>query len=391
MKSAGILCECDPCHKGHEYLIKTAKENGADVVVCLLSGAFTERGDAAFFDPRTRAEALLCAGADLVLEFPFPYSAAGAEFFAAAAVDCFSRLGVDEMWFGSESGDLAALSRLAKAANDPEFLNDYAAANESGSADAYFSLLAKHAGYNGNILPNDILAIQYLAAIAKSGAPITPHAVRRLGDMHDSLTLTGNGFPSASALRQAIAKGTLSGLSLHLPSGSLPILQRALDEGLAPADLSRAETFLLGRLRTLKKEEIATVAGLSGGLGERLAAAAKEATTLAELTQKVATKKFTDARIRRSILFAAIGVTDDDLRAPVAYLRLLAADERGRTLLALLRKKNGLPIVTKQRELPQGPSRRRELEEAAYALYTLALSSPRGLSYFFTLPPIVEK
>ena len=80
MRIAGIICECNPLHRGHLYLMERARQDGADGVICVMSGCFTQRGDAAVFDPRTRAEMILTeGGADAVFELPFPYSAAGAE------------------------------------------------------------------------------------------------------------------------------------------------------------------------------------------------------------------------------------------------------------------------------------------------------------------------
>ena len=90
MRAVGIVCECNPIHDGHKYLIEQAKRDGAEAVICVMSGCFTQRGEAAVLDPQTRARMLIDGGADAVLELPFPFSSAGAEdavsFFAAVAV-----------------------------------------------------------------------------------------------------------------------------------------------------------------------------------------------------------------------------------------------------------------------------------------------------------------
>ena len=125
MKVAGIIAEYNPFHSGHGYLIEQARASGADCVVCVMSGYFTQRGEAAIADPYFRSRALLYGGADLVLELPYPYSSSSAEFFAGAGVDILSRLSVDELWFGSECGDLTLLQRGADASLDEVFLNLY--------------------------------------------------------------------------------------------------------------------------------------------------------------------------------------------------------------------------------------------------------------------------
>ena len=147
MKTVGIICECNPYHGGHEYLIKCARESGADAIVCVMSGNFVQRGEAAVLSPHARAEILVRSGADAVVELPFPYAASSAEFFGRAGVEILSRLGIDEVWFGSETGDLSILSRYAEVADSEEFQAAYTAATEgeSGTASAYFSLLSKMA------------------------------------------------------------------------------------------------------------------------------------------------------------------------------------------------------------------------------------------------------
>ena len=112
MKRIGIICEFNPIHRGHARLISRAREEG--LVVCLMSGNFTQRGEAAVLPPVPRATMAIAAGADLVLELPFPYACASAAYFAGAGVEILCRLGVDTLAFGSESGDLSRLSVLAE-------------------------------------------------------------------------------------------------------------------------------------------------------------------------------------------------------------------------------------------------------------------------------------
>lgn len=390
MKVAGIICECNPFHKGHAYLIESAKAAGAKVVVCLLSGYFTERAEPSLFDPYTRAKTMLSGGADLVLEFPFPFCASGAESFAFSGVEILSRLGVDELWFGSESGDLERLKKLAKVADDPAFLAAYkeSAKSESGSAKAYFDLLQRFAGNPEEILPNDLLGLHYLRAIRRVSSKITPHIVLRKGAGHDEEGLSE--YASASALRKELLCGRISELEEFLPTGSIPILTAAREQKIAPATLKNAERAILWQLRSMEQRELEGLSELSGGLGERILQAAKQASTLDELLSLAATKKYPASRIRRAILFAVTGVRADDLQISPAYLRLLGADEIGRKFLASLRKSAPFSIVTKQKDLQKG-SRQEALEAAALSLYGLCLPEPKTPAFFLGLSPAVEK
>ena len=40
----GIVCEFNPFHKGHKYLIDTVKATGNNVI-CVMSGNFVQRGE----------------------------------------------------------------------------------------------------------------------------------------------------------------------------------------------------------------------------------------------------------------------------------------------------------------------------------------------------------
>ncbi|MDE6691422.1 MAG: nucleotidyltransferase family protein, partial [Clostridia bacterium] len=87
MKISAIICEFNPFHNGHEYLISRAREiNGCDKVVCVMSGSFTQRGDICRTDKFLRAKHAILCGADAVIELPAPFAVAPAEIFAQGAV-----------------------------------------------------------------------------------------------------------------------------------------------------------------------------------------------------------------------------------------------------------------------------------------------------------------
>ncbi len=384
MRTAGIICECDPLHAGHLRLVQAARNAGADCVVGVMSACFVQRGDIAVAEPYARAEALVACGFDAVLTLPFPYSSASAEIFGRAGVEILSRMGVDEIWFGSECGDIRLLQRAAAIAESATFQAEYAKNEErrgTGTAKGYFELLAKHLGEDSPALAsNDILALSYLRAILQLGAAIEPHTLRREGDAYRENALTGAEFPSATALRNAWRENGLDAIRPSLPSESYRILAREEAAGRAPASLSRLGAVILAKLRTASPEALEGIAELGGGLGARLASVADETATLEELLARAATKKYPDARIRRGLLFALCDVTWEDLRRPIAYARLLSANEVGCGFLASVRKSTELPIVTKYADLPHTPEAAAQLsmEERAWSLFALASPVPQA-------------
>ncbi len=394
MKTIGIICECNPFHGGHEYLMKCARASGADAIVCVMSGNFVQRGEAAVLSPHARAEILVSSGADAVVELPFPYAASSAEFFGRAGVEILSRLGVDEVWFGSETGDLTPLLSYAEVADSAEFQAAYAEAAEKdgGTASAYFSLLAEMANDgNAACAPNDILAISYLRAIRKLGASIRPVTVKREGSGYAAQELVMGEFPSATALRRAWEENEIEAIMPYLPGVCGEVSRREGRAKTAPATLKHAERLVLGMLSLMPQKELEAYAGLGGGLAGRICDAAKKAATIEELWSLCATKKYPDARIRRGVLSALLRVREEDLRAPVSYVRLLAANEVGRSFLASVRKKSDLCVITRQTDLPVTPEalRQFELESASATLYSKCL--PRAIAADEQLrhPPVI--
>lgn len=381
LKISGIICEYNPFHSGHAYLIKEAKRK-ADAVVCVMSGHFTQRGEAAVLDKFLRAKTAILGGADLVLELPYPFSSSSASYFASAGVDLLSAVGVNTLVFGSESGDLSRLSALADYSLSADFEKEKERADvREGSATTHFRALSQN-GEGMRLLPNDILAVEYLRALKKKNRLIVAEPVIRVGDGFGEKTLGSSVYASATAIRGALCEKKQSALDGYMPDYSLAELKRALDAGEAPTTLQNAERAILGFFRLTAPESLADIAGLGNGLEHRLCSCARESRDLSELMAKCATKRYTDATIRRAILASMLGVTWRDLDTGVAYSTVLAANAKGRELLSSLRKKE-IPLLTKPSGIdglclafPENQDairRQAELAQRADALYSLCL------------------
>ncbi len=377
MNISGIICEYNPFHNGHAYLLTEAKKR-SDAVVCVMSGPFTQRGEVAILDKLARARMALVGGADLVLELPYPFCSSSAAYFAGAGVSILSMLGTSTLVFGSESGDLARLSALADRVLSQEFAERKEAMDaREGSAAAHFAALL---GEGERLQPNDILAVEYLCALRRRNTEMAPEPIVRVGDGYGSQALGTSPFASATAIRKALAEGESVGA--YMPDFAFSELRAAQERGEAPATAENAERAVLSFFRLTAPGALSHIVGLGNGLEHRLCAAAMESRTLEEMTKKCATKRYPDATIRRAILAAMLGVAWDDLDRGIAYSTVLGANQAGRELLASLRKQN-LPILTKPSDIealckkhPENADavrRQAELSAKADALYSLCL------------------
>ncbi len=382
MKTVGIICEYNPFHTGHLHHINTARGGS---VICLMSGNFTQRGEPAITDKFTRATAACAAGADLVLELPFPYCAASADYFAGAGVAILDELGTDEINFGSETGDLERLISLARAAADPEFDKKYkeilAADPTLGTAETYFLAL----GENGvsELASNDLLGLSYAKAATRIGCEEKLRVTARDGSAYGAKVVEEGKHPSATALRSLLHVGNLSAFSM-MPDATAEILKKA-----PLTDIKNLEGAILTFFRLADPERLSECAEAGGGLAHRLCSAARSATTLDEFFTLASAKRYTDARVRRATLFCMLGVTKKDLCTPPSYLQLLAANARGRELLGRLKKESQLPIVTKPADAERLSPRQFELSARADALYTLAFSEKKAADVYIKSAPMV--
>lgn len=388
MARFGVICEYNPLHTGHAYHLECARKSGADTVVCIMSGNFTQRGEPAMAHKYTRARAAIDAGADLVVELPFPYACASAEFFAAAGVAAADALGASTLFFGSECNDAQLLSKVAQVTLSTAFAKEYQALIKTniGTAAAYAKAFERTAGYALPANSNDLLGIAYCKAILAGGYELCPVCTKRTGADYRDRTIT-QAHPSATALRQLWRENSLSSLEKHLP----PVSYRALLAADAKKELLGNECAfdmaLLAILRTMTPEQMQSFALCGGGLGARIADASQKATNLAQLYALCAHKSLPDAHVRRAVLYAALGIREQDLRQTPAYLNVLGANANGRRLLSELRRTCPVLLVTKPADAPD--CRQRELSDRADALYTLAMQAPQNSGFFKRQSPIM--
>ena len=113
MKATGLIVEYNPFHNGHLYHLKQSlKQSNGDVLVVVMSGHFTQRGEPAVINKWERTKMALECGADLVIELPYVFSCQHADLFAKGAVSILTHLDVNDLIFGSESGKIDELTSL---------------------------------------------------------------------------------------------------------------------------------------------------------------------------------------------------------------------------------------------------------------------------------------
>lgn len=371
MDAVGIVAEYNPFHAGHAFHIReTRRLLGDRAAVCVMSGNFVQRGECALFDKWARARAALAGGVDLVLELPTVWAASSAESFARGAVGILAASGVVGcLSFGSECGDTDRLRRAAACLDSPgyraalrRFLDrglPFAACRQR----AVEELLGEGAALLSQ--PNNNLGVEYIRALNALGSSIRPAAVRRVGAGHDGGDHPE--YPSASFLRERILSG-------ELPADN-------------PASLKFGERAALAVLRAMEEEDFAALPDCGEGLSHRLYAAVRQGRTLGEVCDLAKTKRYAHSRIRRAVLWGALGLKEACRPARPPYIRVLGADERGRELLREMKGRAAVPVITKPAHGKGLPLL--ELEARCTDFYELCRREPGPCGAEWTRSPVM--
>ena len=142
---------------------------------------------------------------------------------------------------------------------------------------------------------------------------------------------------------------------------------------------------------TAPDEEIHDAAG---GLYNRLIAAARRSVTISELVSLSETKRYTNARIRRAVLFSYLGVTSSKAKALPAYTQVLASDKVGFGILARARKSSAIPILTKPTDtekLGTEAKDQKDLSDKVDILFGFATKKKRPMREMLSRTPFVIK
>ena len=371
MQITGIITEYNPFHYGHQYQLRKVRHHQPDSpVIAVMSGSFTQRGDAALLSKWDRANLAVLGGCDLVLELPFVFTCRSAQDFARGGIRLLERLGiVNTLAFGAETTDLATLQDCAAAIDDDSFQAELHEAIAAGAsyATALTTCTAAHTAVDAAILrqPNNILAIEYLRCLRQSS--LQPLLIPRHGASYHDIRLDAPNA-SATAIRQALTQAASrcqdhpsARLAEQLTETEWQALKNAAPattiialQKLTAANLPSTERLWLPLRALLLRTSLPVlrqIHGINEGLEHRLLGQADRVDSYSELIQAATTKRYPSSRIARTLLYLLLSLQGSDLRifdetGPL-YARVLAAGSQGRMLLRQIKTCASIPIITK--------------------------------------------
>lgn len=319
MKICAIISEYNPFHYGHlKHIVDAKKQSGADAVMIILSGNFTQRGEPCIVNKYVRARIALEAGADIVVQMPTAYATSTAEIFAIAGVKIANSFeNVTHLAFGVETEHPELLQELAKfLAEEPKEyktkLKKYLNAGNSlvVSRQKAIEELIKNDEVSfsqiteiGNILkqPNNILAIEYLKALIKTNSKIIPVFTTRGESEYNSEEVVGKNS-SATAIRAKLYKtGKVHSIKKLVPKVSYSLLKEEIKTFGLP-DTTLFNDLCMYALKMSSTDDLKKLFDVTEGLENRFHEVSKNTKDLNEFLLQVKTKRYTFTRIKRIVL-----------------------------------------------------------------------------------------
>ena len=340
-------------------MMQSIEQTNSNYTVCVISGNFVQRGNTSIVDKWTKAEMALKGGADLVIELPTVYSVSSAENFAEGAVKLLNSLGiVDNISFGMEAKDISLLNNIAIVLDqEPKeyvtILNhelskgiSFPKARENAVM-MYLNDIKKY--INVMTSSNNILAIEYLKALKKLRSTMYPVGIPREKVLYNDEFIVDD-FASATAIRRMISRGEYEEIRKVMPKFSYNLLANSVNQGKYVIDLAIFQKEILYTLRKMSVAEIAELPDVSEGLENAIKNASDSCNNLMDFINIVKSKRYTQTRIQRILVYALLGITKKDMEISKKvnpYIRILGVSNRGKALISeISRMNNNIPIVT---------------------------------------------
>lgn len=354
MKATGLIVEYNPFHNGHLYhLTESLKQSQADVLIVVMSGHFTQRGEPTIVNKWERAKMALLNGADLVVELPYVYSCQSADLFAKGAVSILTHLRVNELIFGSESGNINELLTLDRIMQEDQFqkkLKQQLKAGLSLPKAGAATLESFNLNHELATSPNNTLGLYYLKAIRELNSPITAGTLTRIHSDYRDLAPTHHAISSATSIRNLSEKG--QAIDAFVPKNVAHLLKEHYELTATYHTWEAYFPFLKQKILTLTPKGLLGIHDVEEGLENRLYAAMIKSSSFEEFMNHVKTKRYTRTRIQRICAHILTQTEKTWIRAlqienGAPYVRILGSTPTGKRYLKQIKKEVTVPIYSK--------------------------------------------
>lgn len=258
---------------------------------------------------------------------------------------------VDTISFGTETSDFAALNNIASIITDEpkeyvSFLKEelkMGASFPKARENALIRFFNNDIRYK-NILnnPNNILGVEYLKALKINKSTISPVSIKREKVYYNDNKIVDD-FASATAIRKMLMNKDFQGLRKVMPCECYETVRKEFEIGNVIFDIQKFEKEIFYVLRKMTIPQIADLPDVTEGLENTIKNAANFCNNIYDFINIVKTKRYTQTRIQRILIFALLGITKKDVQLAkkvVPYARVLGFNKKGKLLLSGIAQNN---------------------------------------------------
>ena len=337
-KTLAIIAEYNPFHNGHLYQIKKAKEiTGAENVIVIMSGNFTQRGDTSLINKFEKTKIALQNEVNMVIELPVIYSISSAENFALGAIKIINQLKVDYLVFGIEEENIEKLEEISEILvnenqNFKIKLKENLKKGKSYPKSREEAILKVLSGENVKKIinkPNNILAIEYLKILEKIKCNIKPIGIKRNIVEHNSQKSKKN-FASGTYIRKLFNENKFDEIKKLVPKKSYKILKEQYNQKTYVSSLEEFSDIIIYKIRTMTLKQLKNIPEILEGLENKLKKIAGESKTTTEIIEKVSNKRYTKTRISRILTYILLEITKEQMQKSkeiIPYIRVLGTNK----------------------------------------------------------------
>ena len=258
---------------------------------------------------------------------------------------------VDTISFGTETDDFAALNNIASILTEEpkEYVSILKEELKQGVSfpkareQALIKYLDDDVRYK-DILnnPNNILGVEYLKALKQIKSKMTPISVKREKVYYNDNNIVDD-FASATGIRKLMMNKDFAGVIKVVPRSTYETLLKEYEVGNMVFDIQRFEKEIFYTLRKMSLSQISDLPDVSEGLENIIKNAANFCNNIKDFINMVKTKRYTQTRIQRILVFALLGITKKDVQSAkkvVPYARVLGFNQKGKLLLSGISQNN---------------------------------------------------
>ena len=384
--TCAIICEFNPMHTGHIFLINKAKElTNSDYMIGIMSGNFSQRSEICVLDKYTRSEIATHNGLDLIINLPTCFCTNNAEVFALSSIKILNQIGLNFLAFGVETLNINAFFTLAKFMIDEpkEFKTKLKENLNTGLSyfNAYTKTIKENSSFFDNNMisdlvkiltrPNNTLALEYVKALIKTNSKIKPIFIQRV----DNYNLNGikENYVSANYIRKNLIENFFEKVSQFLPRNSHIFFKENLQKYSEIFDIKKPivnankllsktskksdnktyneyqipnilKTLILYKIKSLNLNELKKIYSVSEGLENKIKNSAKQTNCFDVFYQSLITKRYKQNKINSILLNCLLEIDKETINKLYTiknniYAKILAINPKKREILSVINTK----------------------------------------------------